>query len=1655
MTLFRKTRWMSLAVALTAAGLSAGTAATALARSPVVAEKPVKAAAAPRIQIAILLDTSNSMDGLIHQARQQLWRIVNEFATARRNGKAPNLEVALMQYGNNSLPAKEGYIQLVVPFTDDLDKVSEALFALRTNGGNEYCGQVIDVATRSLAWSNSKQDLKCIYIAGNEPFTQGPVNFRKACQAAVSKSINVNTIFCGPEKTGIATKWQEGAVLADGSFLSINQNRVVAAIPAPQDKKLAELGKKINKTYIPYGEMKKRQALAANQSVQDANAAQLGGYSAVTRAVTKGSRLYRNSSWDLVDALKDGKIKLEAIKVEFLPKAMQKMTLAERKAYVAKNAKERADICKQIKTLNEARNKYACFMRSPLPVQVWLDKVHVDIVDQVAVKTYDCRFRNPNGRAIVGGTCYMELEPGAQIDNLSVVLNGKTVQAEILGVEKANKVFTEIVKNGGSPALLEFYGSQLIQTKVPRIGPQKEIIVKLRYTTVLKSRNGLVRLQMLNTNPKALMQPLKRAAVTVRIRSKQPIKNVYSPTHEIKFAEDKNWDVVVNWSQQNYLPKHPFVMYYQTNENDVGASLLAHRELDEEGHFMLMLSPTIGSGSGKITDDNILPKDIVFCIDTSGSMIEGGKMEQAKTALKYCINHLRKGDRFNIVDFGTGVRTFSQSGLIETSDTSRSKAIAYVDKLAARGGTAIQDALVESLQQLAKGERLKMIVFATDGLPTIGERDPQAILKTVSKSNAHDVRIFSFGEGVNVNSRLLDFLALNNRGESEYVLPKQDIAKKISGFFDRVGSPILTDLKVTVDGVLLKDVFPRTVADIYRGEQVVLYGRYSGHGKKTVRVTGMAGDRQRVFEYELDFPEVSKDDRNAFVPRLWAGQKVDFLLNEIRKSEKEDLELVKEVTYLAKLYGIVTPYTSFLMADDVVNQTAAAQVGGFIRRMRGQAGGLRGKAAGYSAVSNAWHQSNNRKNLSRNGIGAKYYEQAQQALRQEGKSQNAMAAIRYVGNRAFYNSGKIWYDSRYDVSQKSKLRNVQENAQLTAAFLKRLTVELNKAKLVEDHIGVQMLSSGAIEGFIDENKDGKKLGPNEKKLFLVEIDHAKSRLIATDDTGQSGETYRRDRRYHYRPGGFFMGYMLGSMMGRQNSFYSGGRTRPNYSSMKMNNRGYHTNAVAKARTRAKASGRSYNGRSTGRSSTRGARVYQFSITIGLFMFAMGLGSYVTKRFEQDLVSRFVLIEIAVALVGGICSTLLFAVFPYYAFYKPVMYTLIIVIGALVGMEIPILTRILSRVDSLRDSIAHVLSLDYLGALIGSVAFPLLLLPHLGLFRSSYAIGLLNVAVVFFTLFVFRSALRRMKACAIGAAIASSVLIAGIVYSTQIRGMAEQRLFGNSVIFYKQTPYQRIILTKSDRSGRLQLYIDGHLQFAEVDEHRYHESLVHPVMSMPGNRKNILILGGGDGIAAREVFKYPEVERVDLVDIDPEITRLCNTHAAIRRINQDALRNPKLHLHHTDADTYIRDTEVRYDRVIIDLPDPHNEVLSKLYSVTFYRKIRKCMSPNGYFVTQSSSPFATREAYWCIGRTIAAAGMQPLSYQAMVPTFGQWGFHLAGANGESPPKQVPIQVETRYLTTEVLRESQVFGRDTAPPDDTTINTVFQPSLYQLYQRGEWR
>jgi len=312
----------------------------------------------PRVQIALLLDTSNSMDGLIEQAKSQLWKICNEFIKARQNGLAPELQVALYEYGNNRLSMESGWVRQVVHLTTDLDKISEELFALRTSGGEEYCGLVIQRAVEELAWDPSADVYKAIFIAGNEPFTQGPVNYAEACKAAIAMGIIVNTIHCGSEAEGVNGKWRDVAELADGKYMVIDQNLAAVAIAAPQDAEIAQLGLELNKTYLPYGAHGRTGA--ARQAAQDANAARLAPASGavVERAIAKASANYQNAGWDLVDAVKDKNFDLAKLRPEDLPEPMRKMNAGEQRAFIEKHARQRSEIQARIRQLNAEREKY-------------------------------------------------------------------------------------------------------------------------------------------------------------------------------------------------------------------------------------------------------------------------------------------------------------------------------------------------------------------------------------------------------------------------------------------------------------------------------------------------------------------------------------------------------------------------------------------------------------------------------------------------------------------------------------------------------------------------------------------------------------------------------------------------------------------------------------------------------------------------------------------------------------------------------------------------------------------------------------------------------------------------------------------------------------------------------------------------------------------------------------------------------------------------------------------------------------------------------------------------------------------------------------------------------------------------------------------------
>ncbi len=465
----------------------------------------------------------------------------------------------------------------------------------------------------------------------------------------------------------------------------------------------------------------------------------------------------------------------------------------------------------------------------------------------------------------------------------------------------------------------------------------------------------------------------------------------------------------------------------------------------------------------------------------------------------------------------------------------------------------------------------------------------------------------------------------------------------------------------------------------------------------------------------------------------------------------------------------------------------------------------------------------------------------------------------------------------------------------------------------------------------------------------------------------------------------------------------------------------------------------------------GNSVYQFSLTIGFFMFAMGVGSYVSRFIRGNLIQAFVWVELVLALIGGMCSISLFMLFPYAPWlYTVGMFFFISAIGFLVGLEIPILTRVLSHRSTTRESLADVLSLDYIGALAGSVLFPILLLPTLGLISASFAIGLTNAFVALISVLFLKDHLPSFKRM-LAYVIATIVLLFGLtLMASRITAFAQDHLYFDQVVMREQSQYQSLVVTNTWKKNDIRLFIDGHLQFAQTDEYRYHEALVHPVMSWGNSSpETILILGGGDGLAAREIIKHPSVQHIDLVDLDPAITDLGTDFAPLVRLNGGSMSSAKLTTHNMDAFNFVKSTDKLYDRIIIDFPDPHNEALAKLYSVEFYAMVDAVLSDDGALVTQSSSPFFTPHTFWTISTTLQTRFAQVVNYQIAIPSFGVWGFNLASKSQVNSLGTLPADL--RYMTPETFTAALEFSPDIRPKHALEENSIFHPTIYHEYAR----
>jgi spermidine synthase len=464
----------------------------------------------------------------------------------------------------------------------------------------------------------------------------------------------------------------------------------------------------------------------------------------------------------------------------------------------------------------------------------------------------------------------------------------------------------------------------------------------------------------------------------------------------------------------------------------------------------------------------------------------------------------------------------------------------------------------------------------------------------------------------------------------------------------------------------------------------------------------------------------------------------------------------------------------------------------------------------------------------------------------------------------------------------------------------------------------------------------------------------------------------------------------------------------------------------------------------------GDSIMQFSTIIGVYLFSMGVGSYLSKYFNTSLLAWFIKIELLVGAIGGFSAALLFVVFPLAGSFRIILYALVFVTGVLVGLEIPLLMRILKDKIEFKDLVSRIFTFDYIGALLASLLFPLLLVPHLGLIRTSLFFGILNIGVGWYLIHFFKKELKGTATLKTAAFFLLASELACFVFSERIMSYSETLTYEDNIVYSKSSPYQRIVLTRNKRE--LRLFLNGNLQFSSADEYRYHEALVHPALSSIPHLSSVLVLGGGDGLAVREILKYPSVSKITLVDLDAAMTNLFKTQKVLTGLNENALQNSKVSIINADAFTWLRNNRAIFDAIVIDFPDPSSFSIGKLYSTTFYGLLKKSLATDGIAVVQSTSPFAAPRSFWCVNKTLQSAGLQTIAYHNYVPSFGEWGYILAmHTKPQSPFAALPGGLH--FLNVHTLQQMLVFPEDMKAHQPVAANRLNNQVLVDYFEE-EW-
>lgn len=629
----------------------------------------------------------------------------------------------------------------------------------------------------------------------------------------------------------------------------------------------------------------------------------------------------------------------------------------------------------------------------PPPEPVWLTIKyhHVDVViqDQVAVTHVDQVFINES-RWQIEGTYVFPLPLDAAISDFAMWVDGEKFEGELLDRDQARRIYEDIVRQRRDPALLEYIDRGAFRVSIFPIPPGEERRIELEYSQVLPVDGGLVRYTYPLDTERFSARPLEEVSVSVSITSPDPIKAIYSPSHRVVVDRDGDYRARVGYEERDVLPDQNFDLVYTVSPEDVGLNLLSYKDGDTDGFFLMLIAPQVDVDRRQVVD-----RDVLLILDTSGSM-EGQKLEQAKEALIYVLEHLNEGDRFNITDFSTAVRQYARR---PQPAEQRDEAIAWVRGLTAQGGTDINRALLETLSGVDP-ERPAIFIFLTDGQPTEGEVETDRILANFAHETLPNVRLFAFGVGDDVNTILLDTLAQEQRGTSDYVRPGERIDEEVSAFYAKVSTPLLADVAIEVEGVHAEEMYPYPLPDLFAGTQLVVVGRYREGGPAVIRLTGRVNEQEQRFTHE-GFFERSGGDR--FIPRLWATRKIGYLLNQIRL-HGESHELVDEIVELSIRYGIVTPYTSYLVQEDADVLTREGRQGI-------AADELEAFSAAPTMVSGA-------------GAVNEAEEKAaiQSADRAQAPAGEVAEVVRIVGAKTFVHRDRVWTDTTFDPSRMTAQR---------------------------------------------------------------------------------------------------------------------------------------------------------------------------------------------------------------------------------------------------------------------------------------------------------------------------------------------------------------------------------------------------------------------------------------------------------------------------------------------------------------------------------------------------------------------------------------------------------------------------------------------------------